>query len=219
MQVRIIVTDDHPVVTEGIKTVLKTEEKFELIAEFTNGHQLLQSPLLNSADILLLDLNMPRVDGLQILQQLHNFNLKKIVISAYKSQKLVDECRATGASAYILKTENLSSLKETIAMVMDGKESFPDFGLQNEDADNQFSYLDAFLIKYKLTKREVEIIRMMCDRLTSQDIADRLSLSLFTVQTHRKNIYRKLSLDHSNLMGLYEFAAQNSLIIKKENRN
>jgi len=214
MPVRIILTDDHPIVTEGIKNILKNDEKFEIIAEFRNGKDLLQSSLLNSAEILLLDLNMPHVDGLQVLNEIKDSypGLKKIIISAYKSQKLVDECKTAEASAYILKTENLSSLEEVIGLVMNGEKYFPDFDTFSESIDDKFSYMDEFLTKYKLTKREVEIIRMVCNGLTSQDIADQLSLSTFTVQTHRKNIFRKLSLDHSNQMALYEFASKNGLI-------
>ena len=214
MPVRIILTDDHPIVTEGIKNILKNDDKFEIIGEFRNGKDLLQSSLLNSADILLLDLNMPHVDGIQVLSEIKNTypGVKKIIISAYKSQKLVDECKQAGTSAFIIKTENLSDLKEIIEMVMKGEKFFPDFGAYSNEFDDKFSYMDEFLIKYKLTKREVEIIRMVCNGLTSNDIADKLSLSTFTVQTHRKNVFKKLSLDHSNQMALYEFAAKNGLI-------
>jgi DNA-binding NarL/FixJ family response regulator len=212
MPVRIILTDDHPVVTEGIKNILKSDSRFEIIGEFRNGRELLHASQLHSADLLLLDLNMPQIDGLQVLRELQNSNAKKIIISAYKSQKLVDECKQAGASAFIIKTENLSSLKEVIEPVMNGEKFFPDFGVYSNEFDDKFSYMDEFLIKYKLTKREVEIIRMVCNGLTSNDIADKLSLSTFTIQTHRKNIFKKLSLDHSNQMALYEFAAKNGLI-------
>ena len=214
MPVRIILTDDHPIVTRGIKNILKENEDFEIIGEFHNGKDLLQSPLLASADLLLLDLNMPHIDGLQVLNEIKNSypDLKKIIISAYKSQKLIEECKQAGASGFIIKTENLSSLNEVVKLVMNDKKIFPDFGSYPDEFDNKFSYMDEFLIKYKLTKREVEIIRMVCHGLTSNDIADKLSLSTFTVQTHRKNIFKKLSLDHSNQMALYEFAVKNGLI-------
>lgn len=214
MPVHIILADDHPVITRGIQTILEEEKELEIIAEFRNGQSLLQSPLTHSADLLLLDLNMPRVDGLGVLSSLHDSGsaIKTIVISAYNSQKLVEACRQAGACAYIVKTEQLSDLKEIIRQVMRGDKIFPVFSSSEPGPDNQFSYLDDFLVKYKLTKREVEIIRMICNGMTSGDIAGRLSLSAFTVQTHRKNIFRKLSLDTSNQVSLYEFASKNGLI-------
>lgn len=216
VSIRIILTDDHPVIMQGIQSILKKEKEFEIIAEFRNGRSLLQSSLISSADVLLLDLNMPEIDGLKVLSSLRNFRIKAkiIVISAYKSQKLAEECRETGASAYIVKTENLSSLKDIILQVLQGEKIFPDFSASESELNNQFSYLDDFLVKYKLTKREVEIIRMVCYGKTTHEIAGQLSLSAFTVQTHRKNIFRKLSLDHSDKMALYEFASQNGLLPK-----
>jgi len=214
MPVRILLTDDHPVIIQGIRTILENEKEFEIVAEFRNGQALLQSPQIHSADVLLLDLNMPRVDGLQVLSALKDSKakVKTIIISAYNSQKLAEECQNSGASAYILKTEQLSDLKQIIRQVMDGEKIFPDLSTSNAEPGNKFSYLDHFLIKYKLTKREVEIIRMVCNGMTSIEIAGQLFLSVFTVQTHRKNILRKLSLDHSNQMSLYEFASKNGLI-------
>ncbi len=214
LPVRLILTDDHPVITQGIKAILEHEKDVEIIAEFRDGQALLQSPLINKADLLLLDLNMPRIDGLQVLEYFKDtgINLKIIVVSAYNSQKLIMECREAGASAYIIKTENLSSLKDIITQVIQGEKVFPDFSSLEPEPNDKFSYLDNFLIKYKLTKREVEIIKMVCDGKTSSDIAERLSLSTFTVQTHRKNIFKKLSLDSSNPMAMYEFASKSGLI-------
>jgi DNA-binding NarL/FixJ family response regulator len=214
MPLRIILADDHPVIVRGIQTILEEESEFQILAEFRNGHALLQSPLIHSADLLLLDLNMPKIDGLRVLSSLSNSGstIKTIVISAYNSRKLVEECREHGASAYIVKTEQLSDLKEIIRQVMKGEKVFPDFAAPALAPENKFSYLDDFLAKYKLTKREVEIIKMICKGMTSGDIADNLSLSTFTIQTHRKNIFRKLLLDTSNQVSLYEFASKNGLI-------
>lgn len=213
MPVKIIVADDHPVVRHGIRNILEKESDIEVIGEFKNGQALLQSGLLDSADILLLDLNMEKIDGLQVLAELQKkgTGIKVIVVSAYDSPKLIEECLGKGASGYILKTEQLSDVVETIHQVVLGKEVFPHFA-SKENLSNRFSYFDNFLSKYKLTTREVEIIKMVCEGMTSTDIADKLCLSTFTVQTHRKNIFKKLNLDNSNSATLYEFAHKNGLI-------
>jgi DNA-binding NarL/FixJ family response regulator len=212
MKIQLILADDHPVVLQGIKAHLSNNQQFEFIATVSNGLQLLNSPHLNSADIILLDLNMPGLDGLKALVELQNKKIKAkiIVLTNYHSCELVKDCRAKGASAYMVKSDELQNLADIILKVLAGKQIFPNFD-EKEISDNKFSYFDDFLRKYKLTKREVEIIRLVCQNLRTKDIAERLYLSEFTVHTHRKNIMRKLELSDSTV-ALYEFALKTNLI-------
>lgn len=213
MPVKVILADDHPAVRQGIRNILEKESDIEIVGEFKNGRELLHSGLIESSDVLLLDLNMEKIDGLKVLDELQEKKspIKIIVISAYDSPKLMGECLEKGASGYILKTGQLSDVVETIHRVIQGENTFPDFDTK-EIPSNKFSYFDNFLSKYKLTTREVEIIKMVCEGMTSTEIADKLSLSTFTVQTHRKNIFKKLKLDNSNIATLYEFAFRNGII-------
>ena len=212
METRIIIADDHPVVVQGIKDVLGENRRFCVVATFNDGRTLLRSPELTSADVLLLDLNMPGMDGLQALDELRRLalSLKVIVVTTYLSPQLAEQCREAGANGYVVKSEDLYQLTKTIDDVLAGKEVFPDFS-QKLDAASDFSYFDEFLKKYKLTKREVEIIRLVCDDFHSKEIADKLFLSTFTVQTHRRNIVKKLGLDDSKI-SLYRFASENGII-------
>lgn len=213
METRVIIADDHPVVVQGIKDVLGENDRFCVVATFNDGRALLQSPILASADVLLLDLNMPGVDGLQALNELGKLelSLKVIVITTYLSSQLVQQCIAAGASGYLVKSEDLYQLTKMIDDVLAGNTVFPDFSQQKPHAENNFSYFDEFLKKYKLTKREVEIIRLVCGDLNSKEIADKLYLSTFTVQTHRRNIVKKLRLDDSKI-SLYRFASENGIV-------
>lgn len=213
MPVKVILADDHPAVRQGIRNILEKESDIEIVGEFKNGRELLHSGLIESSDVLLLDLNMEKIDGLKVLDELQEKKspIKIIVISAYDSPKLMAECLEKGASGYILKTGQLSDVVETIHRVIQGENTFLDFDTK-EIPSNKFSYFDNFLSKYKLTTREVEIIKMVCEGMTSTEIADKLSLSTFTVQTHRKNIFKKLKLDNSNTATLYEFAFRNGII-------
>lgn len=212
MKIQLILADDHPVVLQGIKAHFSNNQQFEFIATVSNGLQLLNSPLLNSADVILLDLNMPGLDGLKALVELQNKKIKAkiIVLTNYHSCELVKDCRAKGASAYMVKSDELQNLADIIIKVLGGQEIFPNF-MDKEISDSKFSYFDDFLRKYKLTKREVEIIRLVCQNLRTKDIAERLYLSEFTVHTHRKNIMRKLELSDSTV-ALYEFALKTNLI-------
>lgn len=212
MKIKMILADDHPVVLQGIKAHFNQDERFEIIAMVNNGLELLNSPVLDKTDIILLDLNMPGLDGLKAITGLVEKEIKAkiIVLTNYHSFELVKDCRLRGASAYVVKSDELQNLANTILDVMDGKEVFPNFD-EKEIPDVSFSYFDDFLKKYRLTKREVEIIRLVCQNLRTKDIAERLYLSEFTVHTHRKNIMRKLELSDSTV-ALYEFALKANLI-------
>lgn len=210
--IKLILADDHPVVLSGIKAHFSTDSRFNIIATASNGIELLNHALLPIADVILLDLNMPGLDGLKALDHLKSkkSNAKIIVLTNYHSFELVKDCKAKGAHGYVVKSEDLQNLANHILAVMEGKEIFPNH-YEKDDAESKFSYFDDFLKKYKLTKREVEIIRLVCQNLRTKDIAERLYLSEFTVHTHRKNIMRKLELSDSTV-ALYEFALKANLI-------
>lgn len=211
---KIIITDDHPIVRQGITELINSEPSFTITGQFDDGQLLLQSSALVEADILFLDLNMPRTDGLKVLQQIRDkkIKVKTIVLTSYASEKLAAECRKLGASAYLLKTNNIENLILIIKDVMKGETFFETISTPISKEDNQFTYLDGFLQKYRLTKRETQIIKLICTGYSSSDIADKLALSAFTVQTHRKNIFRKLQLENANTASLYDFASKNGLI-------
>ncbi|RZK55547.1 MAG: response regulator transcription factor [Pedobacter sp.] len=212
MMIQLILADDHPVVLKGISAHFNQDERFKVIAMVNNGLELLNSLVLNKADVILLDLNMPGLDGLKAIAALKEKGVKAkiIVLTNYHSFELVKDCKLRGASAYVVKSDELHNLAGTIVNVMAGKEVFPNFD-EKEMQDLSFSYFDDFLKKYRLTKREVEIIRLVCQNLRTKDIAERLYLSEFTVHTHRKNIMRKLELSDSTV-ALYEFAIKANLI-------
>ncbi|WP_113654103.1 response regulator [Pedobacter namyangjuensis] len=212
MKIKLILADDHPVVLNGINAHFASDERFEIIDMANNGLELLNAKALNVADVILLDLNMPGLDGLRTITELKNRNIsaKIIVLTNYHSAELVKDCKAKGANGYIVKTDELQNLANSILSVVSGIDIFPSFE-EKTTIDARFSYFDDFLKKYKLTKREVEIIRLVCQNLKTKDIAERLYLSEFTVHTHRKNIMRKLELSDSTV-ALYEFALKSNLI-------
>ena len=170
-KIRVIITDDHPLIINGIREILEKDTGFEIMATFTDGNSLLQSTWLPDADVLLLDLNIPGKDGLQVLEQIGamNLKLKILVLTSYFSKQLSEQCLAKGANGYLLKSENLDRLAENIIEVMDGKTIFPEFSENAEEEANDFTYLDEFLKKYNLTKREAEVIQMVCKGYNSNE--------------------------------------------------
>ncbi|WP_026449977.1 response regulator transcription factor [Aequorivita capsosiphonis] len=212
-KIKVIIADDHPLIISGITEVLEKSESFSIMATFKNGNGLMQSSCLADADVLLLDLNMPGKNGLQVLEDIKAMNLKLqvLVLTSYFSKQLADQCALSGAHGYILKSDGLDTIAVTILEVVEGKTAFPDFSKNTEEDPNEFTYLDEFLKKYNLTKREAEVIQMVCKGYNSKEIAKRLFLSIFTVQTHRRNIFRKLNID-GNTVSLYKFASENGIL-------
>lgn len=210
MKISIILADDHPAILEGIQAYLEKDAQFSVIDTVNNGLDLLNSTLLNEADVILLDLNMPGLDGLEVLEELKKAPIKArvIIMTNYDTQELIKDCRLKGAAGYLVKSGKLTLLSEAIIKVAKGKSLFPKPAEQTASP----SYLDDFLRKHKLSKREVEIIRMVCQNMRTKEIAERLYLSEFTIYTHRKNIMRKLEIGDSTL-ALYDFAIKNNLIM------
>ena len=210
MKISIILADDHPAILEGIQAYLEKDPRFSIIDTVDNGLNLLNSTLLDQADVILLDLNMPGLDGLEVLEELKKSPIKArvIIMTNYDTQELIKDCRLKGAAGYLVKSGKLTLLSEAIKKVAKGKSFFP----KPEEQTASSSYLDDFLKKHKLSKREVEIIRMVCQNMRTKEIAERLYLSEFTIYTHRKNIMRKLEIGDSTL-ALYDFAIKNNLIL------
>lgn len=213
MKISIILADDHPAILEGIQAYLSKDDQFNIIDSVYNGLALLQSEAIHRADLILLDLNMPGLDGLKTLDELKSRSLKAriIIMTNYNSPELIKNCRSKGASGYVVKSGKLELLSGIILQVLEGKTYFPLLG-EDQTGASSFSYFDDFLKKHKLTKREVEIIRLVCQNMRTREIAERLYLSEFTIHTHRKNIMRKLEIGDSTV-ALYDFAIKNKLIM------
>ncbi len=204
---RLIIAEDHQLLIEGLFSILSEVEGLTLLKPVNDGKQLINSlHSNNNADMVLLDLNMPNMDGIKTLEVLkRDFpNIKVIVLTNYNQPQLVDKIRKLGAHGYILKSSASSILKEAISKVAQG-ESYFEQSLDAEIDSNHY-FKDDFMKKFQLTRREVEIIKMIEKELTSKEIGDNLFISEFTVGTHRKNIMRKL--DVKNIAGLLKIAHQ-----------
>lgn len=195
-QIHLMIADDHPLFVEGLKMILSSEPQFTINGIANDGKQLLylltQQP---QTDLILLDVNMPHLNGLDTIKYIKQSfgSVKVLMLSAYSDQKLVEEARVAGADGYILKNSNREALVGAIKRVNGGQQVF-----EVEPANDQeelFRKMDVFLRKYDLTKREKEILYYLKQTLTNQQIAEKLHLSIYTVETHRKNIMQKLQLN------------------------
>ena len=199
---RIIIADDHQLLIDGLTAVLQTEPDWEVLEAVNNGQQLLDRLATTKVDLVLLDLNMPRLDGIQTLGHIKKRypEVKVLVISNYNQPQLQAEVRKLGAAGYLLKNVSAVLLKEAIGMVLRGGTCFEEQAAA-PIADEWFA--DDFMKKYQLTRREIEIVKMIGKEVSTKEIAEQLFLSELTVATHRKNILRKLEV--KNIAGVVNF--------------
>jgi len=217
--VRVALADDHQLFLEGIKTILGRAEgiKFDIIGEAYSGKELLDLLKEKQPDLLLLDLNMPEGDGLNMLSIIKKKykNIRILALTMYDDVKLVRTAFNEDVDGYILKSTGKLELLEAIDEILDGGRFFGE-GVrihilpedQREIVPSKFD--DKFVKKYNLTKREIEILRLITQAMSNKEIAKKLFISDQTVSVHRKNIMRKLQV--SNTAALIKMAYDNSLV-------
>ncbi len=151
---------------------------------------------------------MPELNGLDTVRYLKQSHplLKIIMLSTYNDEHLIEKAKLLGANGYLLKTTNKDELLQTIRLVYNGQASFP---YRQPAVKNQFDCNDNFLKQYDLTKREMEILQLIKQALTNQQISEKLFLSIYTIEAHRKNIMHKLNLNSP--AGLMRFISENNI--------
>jgi DNA-binding NarL/FixJ family response regulator len=193
MPVKIILADDHRLFTTGVRSLLSSDPQLQVTGIVSNGEELLALIARKQPDLVLADLNMPLVNGLEATRQIRDRypKVKVIILSGYNDAHLISQAAQSGARGYVLKDCDATELFNAIRLVIAGKTSFPFMPLlpvRNFETDN------AFLQQFNLTRREKEILDLISRQHTNQQVADQLHLSIYTIETHRKNIMKKLQL-------------------------
>ncbi len=206
---KIVLADDHPFLLEGIANILKDQPHLEIAATVKDGFGLMKMMPVHNPDIVLLDLNMPGYDGLVCLKKIKASypHTRVIVLTSYNQPELVEEIKKLKGDGYLVKDASAQHLLEAIRKVLDDKKYFPEPVLTSGGGSAFFA--DGFLKKYSLTKRELDIIRLVCREMSTKEMAAELFLSELTINTHRRNILRKLDL--KNVAGLVNFAKEHQL--------
>jgi two-component system, NarL family, nitrate/nitrite response regulator NarL len=207
-KIKIIIADDHSLFINGLQLLLKEESWVEITDIANDGKELLDILHTNQPDLILLDLNMPHLNGLEASRHIkQNYPaVKLIILSTYNEEHLIEKAKNIGINGYLLKNCNREELLQAISLVMNNQSSFPYFEPKEY---NLFDKEDNFLKQFNLTKRELEIINLIKNGFTNQQIADKLFLSIYTIETHRKNIMHKLRLNTP--AALMKFILENNL--------
>ncbi|GAB3543162.1 response regulator [Spirosoma fluminis] len=205
----VLIADDHQLFNEGLRTLLTFDgSPFNVIGQVYTGSEVLPAIHHWRPDIVLLDINMPQRTGLDVARQIvREFtNIRVVIISMYSYQKFVEELKEIGVAGYLLKSASQQELIACLNRIMKG-EAYFDIRL-SETIDNLHQE-DEFVKRFKLSPRELQIIKLMKQGLSAPEIAQRLFLAEETVKTHRKNIYYKL--DINNVAELIRFANEQGL--------
>ena len=207
-KLKLFLADDHQILIDGLMAFFKEVEDVEVVGAANDGALVLHSLHSVQPDILLLDLNMPKMDGMRTLERLKREHPKVqvIILSNYHQTQLMKEAEEKGAAGYVVKNGSKEELLQAIEKVRKGEKYFSPF--VQPMAQKEF-YTDAFMKKHQLTKREIDIIKLVCEEMNSHDIGNKLFISEFTVNTHRRNIMRKLNV--KNTAGVINFARQHGI--------
>ncbi len=195
MSLRILIADDHRIMREGLRSLLEKQPDTEVIAEAENGRTTLQMSRRFKPDVVLMDIIMPDLNGIeatrQILAELPD--IKVIALSMHSDKKFVVEMLSAGASGYLLKDTAFEELDKALHTVVNNRTYLSPkiVGLMAEDYSPSIATKD-YLVSPVLTSREREVIQLIAEGKTTKQIASLLNVSVKTVETHRKKIMDKL---------------------------
>ena len=209
--INIGITDDHEVVINGLKAMLANEAAIYIVLTATNGEQLHQQLETLQPDVLLMDIQMQGIDGIELTKQVHKLypQIRVIAFSSFDDTRYIRQIMRNGASGYLLKNADQKTLVQAIKTVMEGEE-YLDESVKRLLIQESISGQRRSIYEIPLTKREKEILKMIAEERTNQQIADALFISLRTVETHRLNITQKLGV--KNAAGLVKEAIKRGLI-------
>lgn len=205
---KIYLVDDHQMLIDGLKALLSGEENISIVGENTNPKTALREIKEYRPDIVLTDINMPEMDGIELTKEVKKLNpeIKLIALSMFGERGTISDMIKAGVNAYILKNTGKQELLKAIDKVSNGGSFFSD-----EVSEEMMRPLDASESKeINLSPREIEIIELIAKEYSNAKIAETLFISERTVETHRKNIFRKTNT--KGVIGLLKYCIEKRII-------
>ena len=207
-KIRVLIADDHSLVRKGLKQILELEKDFEVIGQAADGRQAIEMTTSLKPDVVLMDINMPIINGLKAIKMLkkNNTSARIIVLTIHEDKEYLLETIRMGAAGYIMKDAEVEHLIEAIKMVYRGKiyiqsnltsdiikefDSLPNSAVINKADENG------------LTQRESEVLMLISEGLSNREIADTLYISEKTVKNHVSNIFKKLDVCDRTQAAIY----------------
>lgn len=208
-KLQILIVDDHQILLDGIEAMLQGVGDFKVIGKCSDGNTALNFLNENPVDILLTDLYMPKMTGMELTQKVKKRfpNVKVLALSVSYDVSIVHDLIDAGISGFIIKTIGRDELIEAIKTISQGNIYFSR-EVSNEILRSLSNRSEEEV--YHLTEREIEIVKLIAQEFSNAEIANKLCISERTVETHRKNIYRKTNT--KTIVGLIKYAVEHKLI-------
>jgi DNA-binding NarL/FixJ family response regulator len=205
-KISIIIVDNHPAIRESIKTLLLNEDsRFELLKEFENGLEVIPYLILNKPDVILLDINMPKMNGIETLRKIRDEfgqEQKVIIFTGHDEKFLIYELFKLKVNGVVFKDSMMSTLREVIIMVHNGTNCFPE-AVTKLFPGTADSYLD------ELSASDLKMIKLICDEHTTEEIADIMCMSIHSINQYRSKLLKKTN--SKNIAGIVRYAIKNGI--------
>jgi len=213
--VKVLLVDDHEVIRDGLKAVLEKDARFTVVSEAPNGQEALDKIPQFNPDIIILDISMPILNGMETAKKINELypGMKVIMLSMHHESSYITQCMDYNIMGYILKDEGGKEVLKALEAVQSGKKYYSD--LTTKVIFEKFTQERSTAVQSKpkniaLTNREFEIMQQIAKGLTNHQIADSLFISFRTVETHRANLMKKL--EAKNSIELINKARNNGII-------
>jgi DNA-binding NarL/FixJ family response regulator len=208
MAIKVFIIDDHPMVVAGLHSLLGRLENIEVAGAVSNAFDAIPFLKKNKTDVILLDINLPDISGIDLCKKIHKEfpEIKILAISTFSERSYISRMIENGASGYLIKSASADEIAEAIETVLKGKIYL---SVSMEHIAKPLSIIPSNNLP-ALTKREKEILQLISEGLTNNQIAEQLFISPLTVDSHRKNLLTKLNVN--NTASLIKLAVQNGLI-------
>ena len=211
MAVKVMIADDHSMIREGLKQLLELEGDFEVIEEACDGEECVEKLQSVTPDILLLDINMPKMNGLEVLQKMKDTRcrVKVLVLTVHNEVEYLLKAVDIGVNGYLLKDSESAELKKAILSVVNGEDYIqpsliPVLNAKMIDRNKDNEKLE------KLTKRELQVLKLVAIGKLNRQVADEMEISERTVKNHVSNIFKKIDVKDRTQAAV--FAIRNNLI-------
>lgn len=207
-QIQLAIVDDHPVVIEGLQRLLGSKDYLTVAGTFTSGSSFMEFLKVNRTDIVLLDISLPDSNGMELCKEIkkRSPNTSVLVLSNHSERSIIMQMLQNGASGYLLKNASADELLNCINEALNGQITF------SNEIKQIIARPSAHELKEvpQLTRREKEILALISDGMTTPQIAEKLSLSQLTIETHRRNLLQKFEVN--NVAALIKVAVQQGLV-------
>lgn len=212
--IKVFVTDDHELYLEGVCLLLNKQDGISVVGHCLSGKELLQRLPVTDIDILLLDVHLPDMEEEELIISIRQKKpeIKILYLTMMRGTRYIHKLIKYGVQGYLLKNAGIDELKNALLTIGNGGQYFSK-EVNITDADTDFRNtitIEDKQVNEILSKREIEILKLICKEFSNAEIAEKLFLSISTVETHRKNLIAKLGVN--NTVGLVKFAIKNNII-------